>query len=148
MLYEVAATIVESLERIAHQHLRKWLGIPPSFTSIGLYGKTNKLQFQLSSPVEEFKTATTTLVLTLRDSQFFLSALSTKCYIHMYLVMVYFTYTVFCFVLLLVFGVIAHSLYIFSIAGALECRQMVANGLSIPPVTNLMFDVLTLLPNW
>ena len=67
--------------------------------------------------------------------------------VHMYLVMIYFTYTVFSFVLLLVFGVVAHSLYLFSIAGALECRQMVENGLSISPVTNLMCDVLTLLPN-
>jgi len=40
----------------------------PSFTSIGLYGKNNKLQLPLSLLVEEFKTAKTRLVLTLRDS--------------------------------------------------------------------------------
>jgi hypothetical protein len=36
MLYEVPSTTVEALERITSRHLRKWLGVPPSFTSIGL----------------------------------------------------------------------------------------------------------------
>ena len=43
VLYEVPSTSVEALERITSRHLRKWLGVPPSFTSIGLYWKTNKL---------------------------------------------------------------------------------------------------------
>ncbi|XP_052223860.1 uncharacterized protein LOC127839510 [Dreissena polymorpha] len=68
MLYEVPSTTVEALERTTSRHLRKWLGVPPSFTSIGLYGKSNKLQLPLSSLVEEFKTAKARLVLTLRDS--------------------------------------------------------------------------------
>lgn len=68
MLYEVPNTTVEALERITSRNLRKWLGVPPSFTSVGLYGKSNKLQLPLSSLVEEFKAAKTRLVLTLRDS--------------------------------------------------------------------------------
>ena len=60
--------MVAALERIPSRHLKKWLGVPPSFTSIGLYGKTNKLQLPLSSLVEEFKVAKSRLVLTLRDS--------------------------------------------------------------------------------
>ena len=68
MLYEVPNTTVESLERITSRHLRKWLGVPPSLTSIGLYGKTNKLQLPLSPLVEEFKVARSRLVLTPRDS--------------------------------------------------------------------------------
>ncbi|XP_052256524.1 uncharacterized protein LOC127861838 [Dreissena polymorpha] len=68
VLYEVPITTVEALERSTSRHLRKWLGVPPSFTSIGLYGKSNKLQLLLSSLVEEFKTAKARLVLTLRDS--------------------------------------------------------------------------------
>ena len=59
---------MEALERITSRHLRKWLGVPPSLTSIGLYGKTNKLQLPLSSLVEEFKVPKSRLVLTLRDS--------------------------------------------------------------------------------
>jgi len=66
MLYD--RTSVEAPERITTRHLRKWLGIPPSFTSIGLYGKSNKLQLPISSLVEEFKTAITRLMLTVRDS--------------------------------------------------------------------------------
>ena len=69
MLYEVPLSTVESLERITSRHLRKWLGVPPSFTSVGLYGKSNRLQLPITSLVEEFKTAKTRLVLTLRDSR-------------------------------------------------------------------------------
>ena len=57
------------MERITSQHLRTLLGVPPSFTSSGLDGKIKKLQLPLTSLVEEFKTAKTRLVLTLRDSQ-------------------------------------------------------------------------------
>ncbi|XP_060584269.1 uncharacterized protein LOC132740392 [Ruditapes philippinarum] len=66
MLYEVPSSTIQALERITSRHLRKWLGIPPSFSSVGLYGKTNKLQLPLSSLVEDFKK--TRLVLTLSDS--------------------------------------------------------------------------------
>ena len=59
---------MEALERITSRYLRKWHGVPPSFTSIGLYGKTNKLQLPLSSLVEEFKVAKSRVVPTLRDS--------------------------------------------------------------------------------
>ena len=41
----------------------------PSFTNIAFYGKIRKQQFLLSSLVEEFKTAKTRLVLTLRVFQ-------------------------------------------------------------------------------
>jgi hypothetical protein len=68
MLYDIPSTTVEALERLTSRHIRKWLGIPPSFTSIGLYGRSNKLQLPLSSLVEEFKTAKTRLVLTIKDS--------------------------------------------------------------------------------
>ncbi|KAK0135439.1 Retrovirus-related Pol polyprotein from type-1 retrotransposable element R2 [Merluccius polli] len=36
-IYEVPITSVEGLERKFNKHLRRWLGIPPSFTSVGLY---------------------------------------------------------------------------------------------------------------
>lgn len=48
-------TAVEGIERRANKHLRKWLGIPPSFTSLGLYIRLGQLP--LSSVVEEFKVA-------------------------------------------------------------------------------------------
>jgi hypothetical protein len=52
MLYEVPSSTIESLERITSRHLRKWLGVPPSFSRVGLYGKSNQLQLPLSSLVE------------------------------------------------------------------------------------------------
>ena len=67
MLYDVPSSTVEALERITSRHLRKWLRIPPNFSSVGLYGKSNRLQLPLSSLVE-FKTSKTRLVLILRNS--------------------------------------------------------------------------------
>ena len=68
MLYEIPTTTVESLEKIISKHLRRWLGVPPSFSNIGLYGATNQLQLPVSSLVEEFKVAKTRLVVTLQQS--------------------------------------------------------------------------------
>ena len=68
-LYEIPTTAVEVLEHTVSKHLRRWLGVPPSFTNIGLYGKTTKLQLPLSSVLEEFKVSKTRLVVTLRDSR-------------------------------------------------------------------------------
>ena len=69
MLYEFPMTTVETMERRINAHLRKWLGVPRGFTSIGLYSRTSELQLPLSSLVEEFKVAKCRLVMTLRDSQ-------------------------------------------------------------------------------
>ena len=66
-LYEIPTTAVEVLERTVSKHLRRWLGVPPSFTNIGLYGKTTKLQLPLSSLLEEFKVSKPRLVVTRRD---------------------------------------------------------------------------------
>ena len=68
MLYEVSLTTVESIERSVNKHLRRWLGVPPCFSSVGLYSKTAKLQLPLTSVVEEFKTGKARLVMTLKDS--------------------------------------------------------------------------------
>ena len=38
MLYEIVTSTVEGFERVINRYLRRWLGVPPSFTSIGLYG--------------------------------------------------------------------------------------------------------------
>ena len=68
MLYEIPTTVVEKLETMANKSLRRWFGLPPSMTSIGLYNKSGMLQLPLSSIVEEYKVAKTRLVLTLRES--------------------------------------------------------------------------------
>ncbi|XP_052268321.1 uncharacterized protein LOC127869705 [Dreissena polymorpha] len=69
MLYEIPTSSVECLEKTISRHLRRWLGVPPSFTSIGLYGRSNQLQLPLSSLVEQFKVAKTRLVVTLMQLQ-------------------------------------------------------------------------------
>ncbi|XP_063420791.1 uncharacterized protein LOC134706007 [Mytilus trossulus] len=69
MLYEITLSTVEKLERTINRHLRKWLGVPPSFTTVGLYSRTTKLQLPLTSIVEEFKVCKTRLVMTLKESK-------------------------------------------------------------------------------
>ena len=69
LLYEITVTTVEKLERTINKHLRKWLGVPPSFTSIGLYSRTSKLQLPFTSLVEEYKVGKARLVMKLKDSK-------------------------------------------------------------------------------
>ena len=69
MLYEIMTSTVESFEKNINRYLRRWLGVPPSFSSVGLYGRTNQLQIPLSSLVEEFKVAKARLVVTLKESK-------------------------------------------------------------------------------
>ncbi|KAJ3592260.1 hypothetical protein NHX12_007388 [Muraenolepis orangiensis] len=44
LVYAVPISTVETLERRVSNHLRRWLGLPRSLSSIALYGNTNKLQ--------------------------------------------------------------------------------------------------------
>ncbi len=68
-VYEVPLTAVEGVERKINSHLRRWLGIPPGFTSVGLYIRSGQLQLPLSSLVEEFQVAKCRVVMTFRDSR-------------------------------------------------------------------------------
>ena len=68
MLYEIVTSTVEGFERVINRHLWRWLSVPPSFTSIGLYGRTNQLQLTLTSIVEEFKVTNGRLAVTLKQS--------------------------------------------------------------------------------
>ena len=52
MLYEIPTTVVDRLETMANKSLRRWFGLPPSKTSIGLYSKSGMLQLHLPSIVE------------------------------------------------------------------------------------------------
>ncbi len=48
---------VEGMEKKINKLLRRWLGVPPNFTFVGLYIKLGWLQLPLSSVEEEFKVA-------------------------------------------------------------------------------------------
>ncbi|XP_059199347.1 uncharacterized protein LOC131979398 [Centropristis striata] len=54
LIYEVPMTVVEGFEQKVSSYLRRWLGLPRSLSSIGLYGNTNKLRLPFSSVREEF----------------------------------------------------------------------------------------------
>ena len=69
MLYEVPTSSVESLEHMISRHLRRWMGVTPSFSSVGLYGRSNQLQLPVSSLDEEFKVSKARLVVTLKQSK-------------------------------------------------------------------------------
>ncbi|KAI8494393.1 hypothetical protein Bbelb_276190 [Branchiostoma belcheri] len=58
----------KEVERKISRHLRKWLGLPPSFTRIGLYCRTSRLQLPFTSAVEEFKVCNTRAFVTLESS--------------------------------------------------------------------------------
>ncbi|XP_061185889.1 uncharacterized protein LOC133193994 [Saccostrea echinata] len=55
LVYDVPLTIVEGMETIASRYLRRWLGVPRSFSSVGLYSSGTKLQLPLKSITEDFK---------------------------------------------------------------------------------------------
>lgn len=69
LLYEFPLSQVEGMERLCSKFLRKWLGVPPSFSTINLYSKTSKLPLPVSSVVEEFKATKARAVSTLLSSK-------------------------------------------------------------------------------
>ncbi|KAK0135474.1 hypothetical protein N1851_028685 [Merluccius polli] len=69
LVYRVSVSTVEGLERKINTYLRRWLGIPRSFCSIGLYSTDSKLQLPVISMVEEYKATKTCQAMMLRDSQ-------------------------------------------------------------------------------
>ncbi|XP_056314571.1 uncharacterized protein LOC130229674 [Danio aesculapii] len=69
LVYEVPVSTVEGLERKMNTYLRRWLGVPRSFCSIGLYSTGSKLQLPLTSVLEEYKVTKTRQAIMLRDSQ-------------------------------------------------------------------------------
>lgn len=57
------------MERKLNTNLRRWLGVPRSFCSIGLYSAGSKLQLPITSVVEEYKVTKTRHTMMLRDSK-------------------------------------------------------------------------------
>ena len=54
-MYEIALSRVERIQQYSYKYLRKWLGVPPCFSKVGLYTNSGNLQLPISSLVEEFK---------------------------------------------------------------------------------------------
>ena len=69
MLYEVAITTVEGMERKISGYLRRWLGLPKSLSSAALYGTTNVIQLPFRGLKEEFVVTHTREAILYRDSR-------------------------------------------------------------------------------
>ena len=69
LVYDVPMTTVEAMERLASGYLRRWLAVPRSFSSVGLYSSGTKLQLPLTSIAEEYKVTKVRQLLMLRDSK-------------------------------------------------------------------------------
>ena len=68
LIYEVATSTVEAIERKINKFTRKWLGVPPGLTDVALYCKQAKLRLPLKSIVEEYKAGKVRLQMMLEDS--------------------------------------------------------------------------------
>ena len=67
-IYEISLSRVETIQQHINKYLRKWLGVPPCFSTVGPCTTTGMLQLPFSSITEEFKVGKARLHLMLRDS--------------------------------------------------------------------------------
>lgn len=68
LIYDIPVSTVERMEAKINKFTRKWLGVPPSLTSVALYGKNTKLRLPFKSLVEEYKAGKARLLCMLQDS--------------------------------------------------------------------------------
>ncbi|XP_052260998.1 uncharacterized protein LOC127865149 [Dreissena polymorpha] len=68
LVYSVPLSTVEAMERTINSFLGRWMGVPKSFNSHGLYCTGSKLQIPLKSLTEEYKVTKARKVIMLRDS--------------------------------------------------------------------------------
>ena len=66
-MYEIAISRIEQIQQYSNKYLRKWLGVPPCFSKVGLYTNSGNLQFPISSLVEEFKIGKVRLHMMMKD---------------------------------------------------------------------------------
>ena len=67
-MYEIAISRIERIQQYSNKYLRKWLGVPPCFSKVGLYTNSGNLQLPISSLVEEFKIGKVCLHMMMKDS--------------------------------------------------------------------------------
>ena len=66
-MYEIVISRVERIQQYYNKYLRKWLGVSPCFSKVGLYTNSGNLQLPISSFVE-FKIGKVRLHMLMRDS--------------------------------------------------------------------------------
>ena len=69
VIYDVALTRVEAIERLFNINIRKWLGLPRMHNTAALYRSRGSLQLPLTSIVEVYKTGKVRTVMMLRESR-------------------------------------------------------------------------------
>jgi hypothetical protein len=69
LLYEMSLSAAEEMQVQVTKFLRRWFGVPRSFSSLGFYGTGNKLQLPIRSVVEEFKVTKVRQQITLKESK-------------------------------------------------------------------------------
>ena len=69
-MYEIAISCVGRIQQYSNKYLRKWLGVPPCFSKVGLYTNSGNLLLPISSLVEEFKIGKVRLHMMMKDSAF------------------------------------------------------------------------------
>ena len=67
-MYEIVISRVEQIQQYSNKHLRKWLGVPPYFSKVGLCTNSGNIQLPISSLVEEFKIGKVRLHMMMKDS--------------------------------------------------------------------------------
>ena len=55
LVYEIPISDVEKMETLSNRYLKKWLGVPKSFSSVGLFSTSSKLQLPLKAVTDEYK---------------------------------------------------------------------------------------------
>ena len=66
-MYEIAISRVKRIQQYNNKYLRKWLGVPPCFSKVGLYTNSGNLQLPISSLVEGFKIGKVRLHMMMKD---------------------------------------------------------------------------------
>jgi hypothetical protein len=69
LIYEIPLTTVEKLEKKISSYLRRWLGVPRSFSSVGLYSTSSKMQLPIKALTEEYKATKAGAVMTIHNSR-------------------------------------------------------------------------------
>ena len=69
LVYDIPLTDVEKMETKTNTYLKKWLGIPRSFSSVGLFSQNSKLQLPLKSVLDQYQMTKARQVIILEDSQ-------------------------------------------------------------------------------
>lgn len=69
LVYEFPFSTMETLERKINSYLRRWLGVPRSVCSIGLYSTGSKFQMPVTSVIEEYKATKTSQAMMVQDSK-------------------------------------------------------------------------------